>query len=85
MVEHRSYCWKTLAEMAATLPNSGGVAGFFAGDNDMGVFGERLVGFGESMMGFSKSIRGLDADAVSNAATAGKALAEMAASEIVVE
>ena len=79
LVSTAAIAGKTLAEMAATLPNSGGVAGFFAGDNDMGVFGEQLVGFGESMMGFSKSIRGLDADAVSNAATAGKALAEMAA------
>lgn len=79
LVSTAAIAGKTLAEMAATLPNSGGVAGFFAGDNDMGVFGEQLVGFGESMMGFSKSIRGLDADAVSNAAMAGKALAEMAA------
>lgn len=70
---------KTLAEMAATLPNSGGIVGFFAGENDMGEFGNQLVGFGESMMKFAASIKGLDTDAVTNAATAGKAMAEMAA------
>lgn len=79
LVSTAAIAGKTLAEMAATLPNSGGVAGFFTGENDMGEFGNQLVGFGESMMRFAASIKGLDADAVANAATAGKALAEMAA------
>lgn len=43
LVSTAAIAGKTLAEMAATLPNSGGVAGFFAGDNDMGVFGERSL------------------------------------------
>ena len=79
LVSTAAIAGKTLAEMAATLPNSGGVAGFFTGENDMGEFGNQLVGFGESMMRFAASIKGLDADAVNNAAIAGKALAEMAA------
>ena len=79
LVSTAAIAGKTLAEMAATLPNSGGVAGFFTGENDMGEFGNQLVGFGESMMRFATSIKGLDADAVNNAAIAGKALAEMAA------
>lgn len=70
---------KTLAEMAATLPNTGGVAGFFAGENDMDAFGDQLVGFGDSMMKFAESVKGLDTDAVTNAAIAGKAMAELAA------
>ena len=65
--------------MAAILPNSGGIAGFFAGENDMGTFGDQLVGFGGSMMKFAASIKGLDTDAVQNAAIAGKAMAELAA------
>lgn len=79
LVSTAAIAGKTLAEMAATLPNSGGVAGFFTGENDMGEFGNQLVGFGESMMRFAASIKGLDADAVNNAAIAGKAMAEMAA------
>jgi len=41
---------KAMAEMATTIPNSGGVVGFFAGENDMDAFGEQLVPFGEAMM-----------------------------------
>lgn len=79
LVSTAAIAGKTLAEMAATLPNRGGIAGFFVGENDMDEFGNQLVGFGGSMMRFAASIKGLDADAVNNAAIAGKAMAEMAA------
>ncbi len=79
VVANAATAGKTLAEMAATLPNSGGVVGFFAGENDMSEFGEQLVLFGEAMMAFSVAVQGLDADAVTNASIAGKAMAEMAA------
>ena len=79
LVSSAATAGKTLAEMAATLPNSGGVVSFFAGENDMGEFGNQLVGFGTSMMLFAASVKGLDTDAVTNAAIAGKAMAEMAA------
>lgn len=79
LVSTAAIAGKTLAEMAAILPNSGGIAGFFAGENDMGTFGDQLVGFGGSMMKFAASIKGLDIDAVQNAAIAGKAMAELAA------
>lgn len=79
LVSTAAIAGKTLAEMAAILPNSGGIAGFFAGENDMGTFGDQLVGFGGSMMKFAASIKGLDTDAVQNAAIAGKAMAELAA------
>lgn len=79
VVANAATAGKTLAEMAATLPNSGGVVGFFAGENDMSEFGEQLVPFGEAMMAFSVAVQGLDADAVTNASIAGKAMAEMAA------
>lgn len=79
LVSTAAIAGKTLAEMAATLPNSGGVVGFFAGENDMEEFGNQLSGFGKSMMDFADSIKGLDSDAVQNAAIAGKAMAEMAA------
>ena len=79
LVSTAAIAGKTLSEMAATLPNCGGIAGFFTGENDMDEFGNQLVGFGGSMMRFAASIKGLDADAVNNAAIAGKAMAEMAA------
>ena len=69
---------KAMAEMATTIPNSGGVVGFFAGENDMGEFGKQLVPFGEAMKAFGDAVRGLEADAIVNSATAGKALIELA-------
>lgn len=78
VVANAAVAGKTLAEMAATLPNSGGVVGFFAGKNDMGAFGDQLVPFGEAMKAFADSVAGLDASVVTEAANAGKAMAEMA-------
>lgn len=69
---------KAMAEMATTIPNSGGVVGFFAGENDMGEFGKQLVPFGEAMKAFGDAVRGLESDAIVNSATAGKALVELA-------
>ncbi len=43
---------KAMAEMASTIPNSGGSSAFFAGENDMDAFGEQLVPFGEGMKEF---------------------------------
>lgn len=78
VVANAAVAGKTLAEMAATLPNSGGVVGFFAGENDMGAFGDQLVPFGEAMKAFADSVAGLDASVVTEAANSGKAMAEMA-------
>lgn len=78
VVQNAAIAGKTLAEMADTIPNSGGVVAFFTGENDMEAFAEDLIPFGKAMKEFSDSISGMDTDAVSNASTAGKALAEMA-------
>lgn len=77
VVANAAVAGKTLAEMAATLPNSGGVVGFFAGENDMGAFGDQLVPFGEAMKAFADSVAGLDANVVVNSANAAKALVEL--------
>ena len=69
---------KTISEMSSTLPNHGGVAGFFAGDNDLSAFYDNLEPFGEAMAGFSQIVSGnIDKGAVTAAANAGKAIAEM--------
>lgn len=78
VVANAATAGKTLAEMAATLPNSGGVVGWFTGENDMNAFGEQLIPFGQAMKSFADEVAGLDAAVVTEAATAGKALAEMA-------
>ena len=70
---------KMLGEMSATIPNTGGIISFFAGENDILAFSDRLIPFAKGMTAFSKEVKNIDSDAVINAATAGEALAQMAA------
>lgn len=69
---------KALVELADTVPNTGGVVAFFTGNNDVDTFGEKLVPFGEAMKAYSEAIMGMDSAAITNSATAGKALVELA-------
>ena len=69
-----------IAEMAASLPNQGGVVGWFAGENSLSVFAEELAKFGPKLKTFADSVVGLDAGAITNAASATMAIAEMATS-----
>ncbi len=68
---------KTLAEMADTIPNEKGVAGWFAGENSLSKFGDDIVSFGASLNDFSNKIVGINVEGVKTAVEAGKALAEM--------
>lgn len=78
LIQNAATAGGAMAEMAATIPNSGGLLGFFAGNNDMDDFGKGLVAFGKSMKTFAKSVTGLNTDAVQAAATAGESLSAMA-------
>ena len=70
---------KIMAEMAATLPNSGGLLGKIMGENDMADFANQLVPFGEDIVKFSTTVSGkIDEGAVEAAANAGKMMATMA-------
>ena len=70
---------KMIAQMAATLPTSGGIMSWFNGDNDMATFGNQLVPFGRAMKNYSLAVTGLDAEAVSSSVSAAKALSALAA------
>lgn len=78
VISNAATAGKTLAEMAETLPGSGGVVQFFAGEHNMAVFGEQLIPFGKAMKEFGNTLAGIDESVISGAATAGKSLAEMA-------
>ena len=78
LVANAATAGQALAEMATTIPNTGGVISFFTGDNDMATFASQLVPFGRAMKDFSDAVRGMDANLVAEAAIAGQALAEMA-------
>lgn len=70
---------KMLAEMAATIPNSGGIASIFAGENDIDDFGLQLVSFGRYITLFSQEVDGkVSEEAVQAAANAGKMTTELA-------
>lgn len=69
---------KTLAEMASSLPNSGGLMGKIFGENDMDTFGEQLESFGKSLVKYGKSVQELDVDAVDNSVPAAKSLSDLA-------
>lgn len=69
---------EALARMASIIPNEGGVAAWFAGENSVSKFGEDIAVFGESMKKFSDNVTGIDTAAVQAAATSGEALARMA-------
>ena len=79
-VEAAANAGKMMSELAKTIPNSGGVLGFFAGENDLSSFGEQLVPFGKAMAEFSNVVQGVDPAAVEAAANAGKMMSELATS-----
>ena len=69
---------KMMAEMASTLPGTGGAFQFFTGEKDMSTFGLQLVTFGKCIVQFSNTVKGqIDEEAVTAAASAGKIMAEM--------
>ena len=71
---------KMLAEMAALLPNSGGLLGAIMGENDIGTFADGIVSFGTAIKGFSDAVQGIDTEAVDAAVTAGQGIADLASS-----
>lgn len=67
---------KALAEFGKTVPNEGGMAAWFAGENSVTKFGDDMVSFGKSLVAYSNAVKGVDAESVKMSAEAGKALAE---------
>lgn len=69
---------KVLIETSDTIPNSGGVAGWWFGDNTLGDFAEQLIPFGESFSKLTSSISDISEDSINKAAIVGKAAKELA-------
>lgn len=68
---------KSLAELSNNLPNSGGLAAWFSGSNNIDDWGEQLVSFGKSIREYSDSVIGLNPVIVTTSANAAKSLAEL--------
>lgn len=69
---------QNLISVASTIPNSGGIISWFAGDNDMGAFGSQLKSFGTGIKDFSDAVTGVNAEGVTSAANAAKSLVDIA-------
>ena len=77
-VEAAANAGQTMAEFQKTLPGTGGVFQFFAGEQDMAAFGKDLVPFGTAMVRFSSLVAGkIDQEAVESAANAGTMMSDM--------
>ena len=68
---------KALAEMTSCIPNQGGVVSWFTGEASISKFGADLVSLGAGLKGFSEATAGVNSEAITAAANAAKALAEM--------
>ena len=77
-VETAATAGKMMAEMASTLPNTGGVVSWFTGNNDMDKFGKQLIPFGEAIKAFGDTVVDLKSEDIETAAIAGKIMSEMA-------
>lgn len=69
---------KALVKVADEIPNSGGLAGVFAGENDIKDFAPQLNGLGEAIVTFSNTIAPVSEDNVNKIRLAAKATQELA-------
>lgn len=67
-----------LAEMAAKLPNSGGIVSWFTGDNRLSVFADELIAFGPKFKQYADSVSSIDPAVVTASANAASSLSELA-------
>lgn len=78
VVESSSKAALSIAKFASNLPNEGGVASWFAGDNKLGTFSKYLPDFGKNMKKFSDNIKGIDVNLVNDSANAAMSISSMA-------
>lgn len=68
----------SIAEFADKIPNTGGLAAIFAGDNTLAKWGKELAAFGPYFAMYSASVTGVNASVVANSVSAATALSEFA-------
>lgn len=66
-----------IVNLAHEVPNSGGVAGFFAGENDLSGLATQLVPFGEALGEYSNAVTNVSVDKVKASADAALSLVRM--------
>lgn len=78
VVEASANAALSLAKFADNVPNSGGIASWFAGDNTLSAFADELMKFGPKLKAYAESVSGLPIDVVTNSANAAMAMSELA-------
>ena len=68
---------ESLATLLNSVPNSGGALADLVGDNTWGTFKAGLPEFGKALSEFSTNVSGIDADAITTAASASESLASL--------
>ena len=68
---------KALAEMTATIPNEGGIKAWFTGEQSVSKFASELPILGMGLKMFSMAVTDINAENMTAAANAAKALAQM--------
>ena len=68
---------EAIVEVAEAIPNDGGVAGFFAGDNNIADFGDDLIPFGEGLKAYATAVSGITEDTITNIKNSGDAAEAM--------
>jgi tape measure domain-containing protein len=68
-----------IADMASNLPKSGGVVGWFLGENSLSVFATELASFGPKLKEYAQSVAGLGGADIESSVNAAKVLSEFAA------
>ena len=69
---------RALSDVGYALPNSGGLLGLFAGENDWSKFGKGLSTFGKSLFDYGTNVTGLAISAIVDSTNAIQALADVA-------
>jgi len=68
---------KALSELATNLPNTGGVVGWFMGENDIGTFGESLELFGSKFANYADYMKDVKPAIVKASVNAAEAIIEL--------
>lgn len=68
---------QALADLTNSLPRSDGWMQTILGSKDISSFGQKLVSFGTGLKRYSDSIVGIDIEAITQSAAAGKALSDL--------
>ena len=69
---------KTLIDMSASIPNSGGIVSLWTGENDLSVFAEQLSSFGDSFKELTNKVSDISDDSIAKASKVGKAAKALA-------